>query len=105
MLVAVAATCTGAEPLCVAGIPATRTVPADTTISLGQSFTFRLESGDPCGKNHGQWEVFSSPWIRWATSDTNIVRVDTSGMVTGRALGDAIVFTPNSIGEAMVHVR
>lgn len=106
-LVAVAATCMGCNEttVCTAGSPAMRTVPADTTVSPGQSFTLLFEVGTPCA-SPGRWDTWDTLSVHWATSDTNIVQLDTStGLVTARATGDASVFTPNSFGHATVHVR
>jgi len=58
----------------------------DTTISPGQSFTVRWETGVRCATG---WEALST---HWATTDTDVVRLDTlSGLVTARATGDAVV--------------
>ena len=85
-LVSVAAACMACDGPTMCGDPPLRIVPLDTTISPGQSFTARWETGVPC---RGGWEAIST---HWATTDTDVVRLDTlSGLVTGRATGDAAV--------------
>jgi hypothetical protein len=89
------------EAPCIA-TPAIFVVPADTTIAPGQSFTARMETSDPCGKG-GPSEIRAT---NWAKGDTNTVRVDAlSGLVTGRAIGDAALFSSVGGRPATVHVR
>lgn len=107
IVVAVASTYMCADPVCVAGAAAIRTVPADTTISPGESFTLRFEVGTPCA-SPGRWDTWDTVSVDWTTGDTNVVRLDTlSGLVTGLATGDARVSAsaPESPFYATVHVR
>ena len=78
-------------------------VPGDTTISLGQRFTIHLEIAGCDGK-------LNNVSTQWATSDINVVRLDTlTGAVIGHAVGDATVYQSgggySSLFVGTVHVR
>ena len=86
-----------------AGVGASRLVPADTTIAVGASFTARYQDGGSCSA--GGPITYQDVATTWHTTDTAVVAVDsTSGVVTGRAVGNAVV--TNRYGDGMgVHVR
>lgn len=87
-----------------AGVAFFRLSETERTIAVGQSFSVIVEEGGSCTNISRP----SGGQVRWSSSDTSIVRVDSaSGLVTGKRIGDATV-VPNTHTEPLsllVHVR
>ena len=100
--------CRTGDVVC-AGIGLVRTVPADVTISVGQSVTLRYQEGGYCAAEPSESDYTDMEVSAWSTVDTTVVQVDSlSGRVTGRMSGDAHVTGRPRFGgfaSAVVHVR
>ena len=76
----------------------------ERTIAVGQSFVVTHEVGGSCTNTFAP----GRGRVRWSSSDTTIVVVDSAtGRVTGKRIGDATV-VPNTFApplSLLVHVR
>jgi len=90
-----------------AGLPASRVLPSDTTIAVGQRLTVRLEYGGYCVGESIADARYQPLATGWTTSDPAIVAVDSlTGVVTGMRPGDAHVTPTVSFGEVVsIHVH
>ena len=98
-LLASASSCGGC-----AGVGLSRLSETERTIAVGQSFVVTYEEGDSCTN------IFApgGGQVRWRSSDTTIVVVDSAtGRVTGKRIGDATVVPNTHTGplSLLVHVR
>lgn len=88
-----------------ASVGLTRLSDTERTIAVGQSFVVTYEEGDSCTNI---FAPSNNGLVRWSSSDTSIVRVDSAtGRVTGKRIGDATVVPNTSTGplSLLVHVR
>ena len=103
IVVPLASIACGETTVCVVTPAPPRVIPGDTTVHSGQSFTLVLQATIPCARGNPVTIVPS----RWTTPDTGVISLDTlTGLVTARAIGDAHVFSEQTLGPpAAVHVR
>ena len=90
-----------------AGVGLSRVLPADITIAVGQGYFVKYQTGGTCEPYRPpQDENYKDTAAIWYTPDTLVVRVDsTTGLVTGRAIGDAKVVIRSAGLTVLVHVR
>ena len=92
-----------------AGVGLWRTIPAESTLAVGQSLTLRHQEGGTCYPSNPQESDYHDVEVFWSTSDTSVVQVNSpTGRVTGRAIGDARVdgrIVGGGMAWSVVHVR
>jgi hypothetical protein len=94
-----------ADEVC-GGVGLERFPPADTTLTVGQSFVLRFEEGGTCDPDHVTDADFHPVVLAWTTPDTLVVRIDSATQrVTGLRVGDAVITAPERGIVVNVHVR
>jgi hypothetical protein len=100
--------CSNPGEVC-ADVGLSRTLPAESTIAVGQSLTLRHQEGGTCYPINPRESDYHDVMVFWSTIDTSVVQVDSpTGRVTGRTIGDARVdgrIVDGGMAWAVVHVR